>query len=118
MPPREGGPALIVQHCAVSGRLETPVRTWRVSDVRHQETPWRPAQPDEYSLHVTFQEPRQRRRYIYSIKSDNLRYLTIEVGAQTVYDSRAEVPCDMAAWEGVNTEWRTRRPLQVVHHDH
>jgi hypothetical protein len=78
--------AVLVQHCAVSGRLETRVRAYEVI----------PAPPQ--SVRVVVIEPRKRRRGAYTITADNLRYLTIEVADQVVYDSRGDVPCDMAAW--------------------
>jgi hypothetical protein len=94
------GPALIVQHCAVMHRLETPVRWFRVGQPR-------PYAQHPASVCVGFKKPRKRVPHYYTITPDNIRYLTIEVGGRVVYDSRQEVPCDMAKWE----ETRSRFPL-------
>jgi hypothetical protein len=86
-----GGKALIIQHCAVFGRLETPVRKFTVEDVR-------PYAQSPISVSVVFVKPRERRAYSYTIKPDDSRYLTVEVNGEVVYDSRKDVPCDMEQW--------------------
>jgi hypothetical protein len=95
------GPATLVQHCAVYGRLETPVRWFEVGEVR-------PYAQHPVSVDVTFIKPRKRTRAYYTIKPENYRYLTAEVGGRVVYDSRADVPCDMAKWEETRALLKSR----------
>ena len=98
-----GGYATIVQHCAVFGRTATVVREWKVDAV------WPDAQHPA-SVSVSFVEPRKRRRHSYTMKADNLRYLTIEAAGRVVYDSRRDVPCDMAAWEAARQRAAVLQP--------
>lgn len=92
---RAGGKATIAHHSAVFGRQVTEVRTWTVSE---------PEPYAQYSLAVvvSYREPRQRRSWVCRVFPDNLKYLTIEEAGEVVYDSRADVPCDMdkhaASW--------------------
>jgi hypothetical protein len=87
-----GGHALIVQHRAIDGRLETLVRWFKVDAVQpHAQHP--------VSVTVWFKEPRKRTPGAFTMVPENRRYLTIEVGRETVYDSREDVPCDMDKWE-------------------
>jgi hypothetical protein len=97
-PIRTGGSATIVQHCAVSGRLETQVRTWAVGEPR-------PYAQYPIAVSIVFMEPRKRRRSGFTITPDNRRFLTVEANGVTLYDSRSDVPCDMAAWETTARKW-------------
>ena len=99
--------ASIRQYCAMAGTLETPVRTYHIAP------PQRYAQPPT-SVRVYFLKPRNRSPVSYNMVPDNLRYLTIEVAGQVVYDSRTDVPCDMAKWTATNQEWQDRRPCTIV----
>lgn len=99
--------AVIIQHCAVMGRLATPARAYQVSAPR-------PVTRTQTGITVSFIKPRQRRSAYYQITSDNLRYLTIEVGGHVVYDSRHDIPCDMEQWAATNAKWQHNRPLQTV----
>jgi hypothetical protein len=89
----KGEKATIIQHCAVFGTLKTSVRKFEVLD------------PEPYaqyatSIHVSFVKPRERSWHYYQMVPDNLRYITIETDAgEVLYDSRTDVPCDMAKWE-------------------
>jgi hypothetical protein len=95
-------PAMILQHCAVAGRLEPSVRAYRV---------WPPRAYSEHRVSVTlwFRVPQSLTRYAYVVIPDNCRYLTIEVNGQTVHDSRTDVPCDLAEWEATRHKWANRR---------
>ena len=90
-PQLAGDHGVVVQHCAVFGRLETPVGRYRVgrprTDARHPT-----------SVVVVFLDPRTARRATVTAWTDSRRYLTIETGGRVVYDSRRDVTCDMAAW--------------------
>jgi hypothetical protein len=90
------------------GRLETPVRAYLVE-------PPRPYAQHRASVSVAFIEPRQSRAAFYRILGDNLRYLTIEVDGQVIYDSRSDVPCDMDHWAATNARFQGNRPMQTIH---
>jgi len=98
--------AVIVQHCAVFGRLETRVRGYEVSAPR-------PYAQFPVSVSVVFLEPRQRRSSLVVIKPENIRYLTIEADGQTVYDSRTDVPCDMAQWAETDRRFKKDPAITV-----
>lgn len=85
------GPALIIQHCAVFGRLETRVRWFSVS--------LGPYAQYATAASVSFKEPRKKRGANCTVLPENVRYLTIEAEGCVLYDSRWNVPCDMAKWE-------------------
>jgi hypothetical protein len=104
----EGTTARIMQHCAVFGQLETPVRTFTVSDVR-------PYAQYPVSVTVRFQKPRERRSSAFTMTPDNTRYLVIEVDGAQVFDSRDYVPCDMDKWEATWQRFKGRPPLVTVH---
>jgi hypothetical protein len=94
---KSGNNALIVQHCAVFGRLEAAARTFEVGPVKpYGESPC--------SVTVAFTRPKQRGRHTFTIVPDNRRYLTIEVAGKVVYDSRQDVPCDMVAWRETKSQ--------------
>ena len=101
--------AVIVQHCAVDGRLETPIRAYALGEPSYNPT--RPGTKEAAQIAVYFQAPRKRKIASVRIMADNLRYLLIEVQGQTVYDSRTDVPCDMAQWEATNARFRRNRPF-------
>jgi hypothetical protein len=95
------GPAVIVQHCAVFGQLETPVRWFKVGKVG-------PYAQYKQTVTVCFRSVRERNSASYTMKPDNLRYLTVEADGRVLYDSRADVPCDMAHWEKTRAEFERR----------
>lgn len=99
--------ALLVQHCAVDGRLETPVRAYAI-------TPSKPFGPHATSVVVSFIRSGKRNGGAFRIVSDHLRYLTIEVDGQVIYDSRTEVPCNMTQWAETNARFRDNRPFQTL----
>lgn len=89
---REGDKATIIQHCAMFGNLKTEVRKFDVGEVK-------PHAQHKKSVYVSFIKPRERRSYYYLMVPDNVRYITIERDGKVLYDSRTDVPCDMAAWQ-------------------
>jgi len=99
---RDGGSAVVVKHCAVFGRRETPVRTFKVGEVQ------RPYAQYDAGVTMIFQSPRERKRWGWTAVQDNLTYFTIEVDGNTVYDSRQDVPCDMKEWEATKREMASR----------
>jgi hypothetical protein len=102
------GSALIVQHCAVFGRLEKPVRWFKTCEPR-------PYAQYPVSVAVLFKEPKKRKTYFFTIVPDNLRYLTVEVKGEIVYDSRKDVPCDMGKWQETGKKWEKRPPIFSSH---
>ena len=103
----DGGPAVIVQHCAVDGRMETPVRSFRVGEVP-------PCAKYPASVRISFVAPRKRGGASFSMEPDNIRYLTIETEGRVLYDSRADVPCDMAKWEETNLRFQNNRGFTTI----
>jgi hypothetical protein len=84
-------PGKIVQHCAVSGRTEIEFLTasWDISRYARCER-----------AVMIFFRPKSRKnrgRHIV-ITPAALRYAQVKVDGKVVYDTRQDVPCDMAAW--------------------
>src|SRR5262249_1873365 len=87
------GEASLVEHCpggpepAVTvGRVQ--VKAWRHQTyIRYPRT----AMVRYESRKVGRGEPKQHSLWL---KTDNARYVTIEVGDKVVYDSREDVPCE------------------------
>jgi len=100
----DGGNAVIVQHSAVFGHLETPVRSFHVGEAQ-------PYAQYPISVSVSFVEPRKRKGAGYTVKPDDSGYLTIEAEGRVLYDSRVDVPCDMAKWEETNRQFQNRRGM-------
>jgi hypothetical protein len=98
------GEALLIQHCAVMGRVETRVRAYQIGPVE-------PYAQYPVSVNVYFFKPRERHFAWFCLVPDNLRYLVIEVAGQVVYDSRTDVPCDMEVWTATNRRFTGQRPL-------
>jgi hypothetical protein len=88
----KGRAAVITTHCAVFGTWSETVREFQVSQVRpHDQYP--------ISVSIDFVEPKKRRGRSAVTRPDNIRYRTIEVAGRIVYDTRTDVPCDMAEFE-------------------
>lgn len=82
----------IVRHNAVMGRTEQAARWFRVSDPR-------PFAQFDASVCISYLAAGSRRQATLWVYSGNLEYLTVEADGRVLYDSRADVPCDMAKWE-------------------
>jgi hypothetical protein len=94
----QGDKAMIVKHCAVFGTKKYPARKFSVSEVRpHAQYP--------VSVTVYYTPPRVRRSDAFTVCNDDLTWLSIERGDVVLYDSRADVPCDMAKWWAVRAKW-------------
>lgn len=89
---------VVVVHCAVFGRFERRVKSFEVGS---------PQPLGEYPVGVlvSFVEPRQRRAEGLTIVADNTRFVTVEDRGRVLYDSRSDVPCDMAAWEQTRAQF-------------
>jgi hypothetical protein len=95
-----GTKAIIIQHCATFGNIKTPVRKFEVADPK-------PYAQYAQAIQISFVEPR-RWAYI-TIRSDNYRYATIETeDGKVLYDSRVDVPCDMAKWNPLYQQNKAR----------
>jgi hypothetical protein len=103
---RSGGPATLKFYDAVSGFRENQVRKFSVGEVGSY------AQHDR-SVAVVFTEPRKRSSKYMRIVPDNISFVTIDVGGETVYDSRVDVPCDMDHWHETNARFKGDRPFQT-----
>jgi hypothetical protein len=98
MPVRlQGDKATIIQHSSAFGILRTEVRKFEVYEPR-------PYAQHPVSVSVSFAKPRERKIYGYRMVEDGERYLTIERDGQVLYDSRTDVPIDMAKWTAVYEE--------------
>jgi hypothetical protein len=99
---RQGENATIIRHDAVFGRREKIVRKFKVGEVVSYA---------QYKQAVSVQwvEPRKRNCWRFVVVPDNLVFCTIEHDGRVLYDSRNDVPCDMAKWSEVSHEWRHRR---------
>jgi hypothetical protein len=107
---REGGKATIISHSAVFGRKENPVRWFRVGPIK-------PYAQFDASVDIDHLEPRKRKqRYTLRAKPDNMTFYTIEVNGETVYDSRDDVPVDMAEWEATAQRFGKQGAGGIIHH--
>jgi hypothetical protein len=82
----------LVRHCAVFGERRHPVRDFKIGETK-------PYAQYPVSVTILYVEPRKRRWMAATATPDNLTYFTIEDRGTVVYDSRKEVPCDMAEFE-------------------
>jgi hypothetical protein len=95
------GPATIIQHCAVFGRLTTEVRWLGVGEVK-------PYAQYSHAVAILYKRPRKKLKYYVQAFNDDLRYITIEAGGNVLYDSRKGVPCDMDKWNEARAEIKAR----------
>lgn len=98
---RVGGEAVVVRYSAVSGVYEDKVRKFRVSEVR-------PYAQYERAVHLSYVYPRDRTSTAFMVCPDNVAFYLIRVGDQVVYDSRRDVPCDMAKWSASRRDMAAR----------
>jgi hypothetical protein len=97
--------APVIFQCAVSGRFETLVRSFRVGPVQ-------PFKQYNSAVCVSFVAPRKRQAKCVRILPDNIRYLTVEQEGETVYDSGQDVPCDIEEWTVTKDRFeRDRAPV-------
>jgi hypothetical protein len=90
--PNDPDAIVLIIHSAVFGDLKTVVREFKVSDVR-------PYAQHEVSVNISFLERRERKWKYVTVTPGSERYHTIELNGLVFYDSRKDVPCDMAEWE-------------------
>jgi hypothetical protein len=79
---------LNVYTCVMSPHHARPIRAFSVSSVKPE------AQYDQ-SVTITWTAPRKRKSLAMGFYPTNGQYATVEVGGNVVYDSRADIPCDM-----------------------
>jgi hypothetical protein len=107
--PMTGENAIIVRYSSVFGIRRTEVRQFQVSEITAYA---------QYSASVVIKYilPRKRKGIAVRILPDNSTYYLIESPGCaecygcTLYDSRQDVPCDMAAWQATQDEMRQRFP--------
>jgi hypothetical protein len=90
------GECVIIQHCAVLGRRETQAR-WVKTDKTTNST-----------VTIFFKQAGEAQSVYYIVRSDNIRFAQISVEGQIVWDSRREVPCNMAFWEALHARNQDR----------
>jgi len=92
----------LVRHCAVFGERRYPVRNFKIGKTKPYA---------EYPVSVTilYVEAEKRRWMAATAIPDNLTYFTIEAGGAVVYDSRKDVPCDMAEFEQMSRGMQSYR---------
>ena len=69
-----------------------------------------PHQP--LTMIVSFISRGKRKGAYLTIRKDDLRYLLIEADGEVLYDSRNEVPCNMAKWDATPARFCNDRPLK------
>jgi hypothetical protein len=79
---------LNVYTCVMNPCSRRPIRAFSVSTVKPE------AQYDQ-SVTITFTYPRKRKSLAMGFYPTNGQYATVEVDGTVVYDSRADIPCDM-----------------------
>ena len=94
---REGQDAVLVQHCFISSPRRTPVRAFKISEVK-------PYAQYEKSVSISFVVPRKRKWYVTRVCQDDLSFQTIERDGVVIYDSRHDVPCNMEKFEQAAAE--------------
>jgi hypothetical protein len=106
------GPAEAVMHCAIYGASRnTTVRTYAVYAPRPYAQHKRPYAQHKVSVTISWVEPRKRKSSFVTITPDNVRYWTIEKDGKVIYDTRADVPCDMVEFEKANARFRKMEEL-------
>ena len=86
-----------------------PVRMWRIGPVE-------PYAQYPVSIVITYRQLRQR-ALARRISSGSMTFVTIEHEGQILYDSRADVPVDMAAWRAERDKNKTRWLVDKAKHE-
>jgi hypothetical protein len=92
----------LVRHCAVFGKRRQPVRDFKIGKTK-------PYAQYPVSVTILYVEPRKRRWMAATATPDNLTYFTIEDRGTVVYDSRKDVPCNMAEFEQTRLDMESYR---------
>lgn len=87
------GAAVLIQHSAIWGRIETPIRNFKVGPVMRPLDKW------DHGVVLTYKKPRERGRFYCGITPNHICFVTIEIDGQPAYDSRVDVACDMGQWQ-------------------
>jgi hypothetical protein len=99
---RSGENAIIYRHSAVFGIQHDPVRKFEIGSVE-------PYAQYEKSVSIKGVSSGRRRWRYFRVTGDNLSYYIIKNAAgRELYDSRADVPCDMAKWQEAADEMKQR----------
>jgi hypothetical protein len=95
------GLAIIHDRHAVFGDRDIAVRKFSVSDAE-------PAGQYEHTVTVRYIKKHQQTSNDLQILPTNMRYVTIEKDGAIIYDSRTDVPCDMAQWRAYRQPHHSR----------
>lgn len=85
---REGGPAVLVVHSVLWGRMEVAVDKFFVASPK-------PYDPYDKAVGIVFKESHKKAKLITLVIPENDRFVTIEIEGRVVYDSRLDIPVDM-----------------------
>lgn len=107
-PAPKGEHGMIIRHDAVMGTRGQAARKWWISEPK-------PYAQHPVAVSVNWIEPGKRTAQYIMVHGDS-RYVTIEEGGRTVYDSRNDVPCDMDAWHETAARFKDRPAVRIIHH--
>jgi hypothetical protein len=97
------GKATLVLHSCVFGRSETEVVEIATKVERYAEHP--------QAVYIRFREPRKHTWAGTWIEPVSIRYAEILVNGRVVYDTRSEIPFDMAVFRAGEARTRARHGL-------
>jgi hypothetical protein len=106
------GEAEVRVHCCVLGvffidagsrLLQTNFGLSRTQVTQYRVGPVEPYAQYKHSITLDYhlpKAPRKRKVDVHWVRvyDDDLRYVTVHAGDKVLYDSRTDVPCDMAKW--------------------
>jgi hypothetical protein len=100
--------ASVIMHSAFDGRVETEVRAYRIDRPDPEAT-------HQTKVRIVFIPKGKRRLNSFEVVQDNLRYATIAVNGEVVYDTRRDVPVNMLVWRTARKAFSdTLRAMRAV----
>jgi hypothetical protein len=113
----EGPRLLLLRHCSVIASAMVAIRDGRragyavrpsadakrVRKVRITDPA--PYAQHHCAVHVVYVPIRRRNPRMFVVVPTSIEYVTLERDGKVLYDSRDDVPCDMAYWQATRTKW-------------
>src|SRR3954453_8430480 len=102
---RQSGKATLIHHSVYddNGRFKIEASNFSVGKLCRRSRHWVTVQIDYIQLETG------KKGYPIRIYSNNYEFCIIEIEEKAVYDSRLEIPCDLAKWqaehERIREEW-------------